>query len=87
MMAEVFSNGESVWVNGGFTGGAIGRFGRNGIDVHSEDTASCLYCTHEPTTAADWETFKREMLRHHGVVVGDAHRPERLEERPDEQGP
>lgn len=75
---EVLSNGETVWVNGGETGGAIGRFGPNGIDVHSADTTSCLYCTHERTTVEDWFTFQSKMLEHHGVRVNDDHTPRRF---------
>jgi hypothetical protein len=75
---EIFSDGRIVWVNGGDTGGAIGRFGLNGIDVHTADTTGCLHCTHERTEAADWDIFVSKMREHHGVKVGDEHRPERF---------
>lgn len=73
---EIQSDGVTVWVHG--PTGTIGRFGRNGIDVHAEDTASCLHCTHDVTTAQDWVTFQLKMLEHHGVVVGDEHKPVRF---------
>jgi hypothetical protein len=75
---EIVSDGRTVWINGGATGGAIGRFGPNGIDVHSLDTTSCLYCTHAKTYVGDWAIFKAKMLEHHGVIVDEGHRPLRL---------
>lgn len=72
---EILSDGVTVWVNG--AGGAWGRFGVNGIDVHSRDASSCLHCTHEPTKSSDWPIFQAKMWEHHGVRVGDDHRPTR----------
>lgn len=65
-----------MWVN--HLTGSIARFGKNGIDVHTADTAGCLYCTHSVTTGADWELFKEKVLEHHDVVVTDEHKPLRL---------
>jgi hypothetical protein len=78
---EVTSDGVTVWVNG--SEGCIGRFGLNGIDIHrpaSEQVAKgqCLHCTHALTTAADWDTFVREMNDFFGVKVRPQHRPDRL---------
>lgn len=74
--AEVTSDGVTVWVNG--INGALARFGQSGIDVHSADTTSCIYCTHKPPTAQDWETFKAKVWEHHGVDVSDDHKPARF---------
>jgi hypothetical protein len=73
---EVTSDGDIVWVN--TAGGAIGRFGRNGIDIHTRDTSGCLYCTHAPTGPWDWHIFQQKMWEMHGVMVTDEHRPTRF---------
>lgn len=78
MEVEILSDGDMVWINGGPTGGAIGRFGKNGIDIHTLDTTGCLHCTHGPTSSADYDTFVAKMLEHHGVAVGAEHRPRRF---------
>lgn len=68
-----------VWVNG--LAGLLGRFGPYGIDVHQPSIAAqseygeCLYCTHEPTTRADWNVFVRKMDEHFGIHVSDEHMP------------
>lgn len=74
--SEILSDGIVVWVNRGT--GCIGRFGKNGIDVHSVDTVTCLHCTHERTSAGDWEVFKEKMIEHHLVLVTDIHKPKRF---------
>jgi hypothetical protein len=71
-LADITSDGVTVWVNG--AGGLLGRFGRNGVDIHrplseQEEKGECLLCTHEPTTLADWEMFVQQMLEHFGVSV------------------
>ena len=73
---EIISDEHTVWVNG--VQGCIARFGPNGIDIHTEDTASCLHCTHEPTEIAEWLVFQAKMREHYGITVTDAHRPTRL---------
>ena len=81
---DVVSDGLTVWVNAA-SGECLGRFGKFGIDVHKKvedqrDGASeCLFCTHGPTTLADWEAFRVSMALHHRVQVGDTHRPSRLQ--------
>lgn len=81
---EITTNGTTVWVNGEQS--LLGRFGKMGIDVHRPLDANgcdgeCLYCTHEPVTERDWETFKVKMLGHHGVVVTDEYKPDRWRAR------
>ena len=71
-LASITSDGVTVWVNG--PGGLLGRFGRNGVDIHrplndQEEKGECLSCTHEPTTLADWNLFVQQMLKHCGVSV------------------
>lgn len=73
---EITTDGTTVWVNSEVC--SIGRFGVMGIDVHSADATSCLHCTHQRTTAEDWETFKQDMLKYHSVHVSDEFKPERF---------
>lgn len=78
---QVESNGTTVWVNSGETGGCLGRFGKTGIDVHHDiDTQmkegkQCLNCTHHPPTNEDWTTFVQDMKKHYGIEVGEEHKP------------
>ena len=68
----------ATWVNDS-VGYCIGRFGRNGIDVHmpagNHSNTECLHCTHGPTSMADWLEFKRLMLTHYQVTVTDKDMP------------
>lgn len=82
--ALVQSDGVTVWVNG--PAFCMGRFGRNGIDIHRApgsqlELGECLFCTHAPTTEEDWETFKTKMNELYGVTVSDKHRPDRFNRR------
>ncbi len=79
---EIAFDGITVWVNDA-NGCNIARFGRFGIDVHrplneQATEGQCLYCTAGEVTKEDWETFKREVLRHHGVTVTDKYKPMRF---------
>jgi hypothetical protein len=82
---DVMSDGVTVWVNG--AGGLLGRFGRNGIDVHQplsvqQQTGSeCLFCTNKPTTASDWDLFVSKMDELHGVQVPDKCIPTRFKKK------
>lgn len=69
----VSANGDTLWVNGE-DGTCWARFSKRwGIDVHRSeamgDAPHCLYCTHGQATATDWETFRAEVLKHHGINV------------------
>lgn len=83
MRAHVESDGITVWVNAS-TGDCIGRFGRNGIDIHRtvqdqmDGKDQCLFCTHAPVTRDEWELFKVKMLELYRVTVTDEHMPERM---------
>ena len=71
---EVVVGSHAVWVNSA-DGHCIGRFGRNGVDVHHalEDALAggpqCLACTHRRTTLEDWHWFRELMFLHHAVAV------------------
>jgi len=81
-LADITTDGVTVWVNG--PRGLLGRFGRNGLDVHrpvedQQEKGECLFCTHEPTTLADWKVFVEKMLLHFGVSVHyEKYMPDRL---------
>lgn len=80
---EIITDGRTVWVN---TWCCIGRFGFAGIDIHREPgeaqtKGECLYCTHEPTTRTDWDTFVQKMKELHGVEVPQQFMPDRFKER------
>ena len=83
MQAHVESDGVTVWVNSQ-QGDCIGRFGRNGIDIHRTVEAQlngadqCLHCTHGAVTADRWQEFKDKMLELYGVTVTDEHKPTRF---------
>ncbi|WP_080443096.1 hypothetical protein [Burkholderia cenocepacia] len=71
----VSSLGDVLWVNG-LDGSCLARFSkRGGIDVHNSATAQlagaseCLYCTHAPAGLSEWETFRVQVLEHHGIAV------------------
>lgn len=78
---EITSDTRTVWINDS-SGCCIGRFSRNGIDVHHagkvqmETGQECIACKPGPVTPGDWRTFQAAMLKHHGVVVSDHHRPQ-----------
>ena len=78
---EVVSDTRTVWVNSGKTGHCLGRFSRWGIDIHAEYDASaaevreCIQCTHVEPTLSGWQQFLAGMWHHHGVTVGDDHKP------------
>ncbi len=78
---DIISDGITVWVNSETA--CLGRFGRQGIDVHTVTPGTgggseCLYCTHGLTIAADWDVFVAKMLEHHGVLVAAKYRPDRF---------
>lgn len=76
---EIISSATATWVNDG--SGCIGRFGKNGIDVHRtvldqvSGVSECLACTHAPTTEDDWQEFRRLMQFHYNIAVPDDARP------------
>lgn len=72
----VAQNHNNVWVNSGVDGSCIGRFSKAfGLDVHRTGSdqmngaPECLYCTHGPTTQAEWLTFCEQMKEHHGITI------------------
>lgn len=84
MKHEIHSDGVTVWVNS--LNGLIGRFGRQGIDIHrvlrqQSSSGECLYCTHAKTVASDWPIFVAKMEELHGVHVPENHKPKRFREQ------
>lgn len=78
---EVISDGAVVWVNAA-DGTCIGRFARQGVDIHKDlaaqiaDGDQCLDCRrHTGDLDADWAYFKAAMARHYGIAVPDDHKP------------
>lgn len=81
LVHDITSDDRTVWVNGAT--GLLGRFGKMGIDIHrplteQQESGECLFCTHEPTTAEDWDVFVVKMKELYGVDVPDSHRPRRF---------
>jgi hypothetical protein len=77
---EVIGDGQTVWVNSG--NGAVGRFGRTRVDVHSPDNTACEDCgpVGDDKVAA-WERFKLGMRTHHKVDVPERFRPTWVQKR------
>jgi hypothetical protein len=77
---ELLSDGRTVWVNGP-SGGLVGRFSKNGIDIHHPVEIQvaagkvCAMCKPGPTNLIDWYAFCNEMINRYGVYVGDKHMP------------
>jgi hypothetical protein len=77
---DITTDGRTVWVN---AASCLGRFGLQGIDIHrpaaeQPDLGECLYCTHGPTTRADWDVFVAKMLEHHAIKVLAKYMPKRF---------
>lgn len=72
-------DGQTVWVNGP-DGGCIGRFGRNGVDIHFDSATQitlgrqCMACTHGRPSPEDWDRFVEHMAGV-GATVPKAARP------------
>lgn len=80
-LVEIDSDGVTVWVNG--ASWLLGRFGRQGIDIHravgeQQECGECLFCTHKPTTREDWDVFVTKMSELHGIRVPQRHMPRRF---------
>jgi hypothetical protein len=68
---QITTDGVTVWVCNEH-GATLGRFGKQGIDIHSgkpDADTECLYCTHVPTTLDDWFVFVGAMIAFHGIQV------------------
>ena len=77
---EIISDGKTVWINDA-TGCCIGRLSRFGIDIHKTGEeqmltgTQCLDCAHDVPKDEMWCYFTASMLRNHGVLVPENHRP------------
>ncbi len=75
---QIESNDTHVWVN---TTGAIGRFNKNGFEVHKkpeeqmETGEECIECYHGKTEVIHWRRWVQEMKKHHDVDIDDDHMP------------
>jgi len=83
MKHEIVTDGITVWVNSGEDGSSIARFGRQGIDIHrsakeQRTLGPCLFCTHAPTTPADWKLFQEKMLELYYLRIDDKFKPKRF---------
>ena len=80
---QIQSDGKVVWINDS-DGCNIGRFSRNGIDIHHRAEQQiaggkqCLDCKAGPCTEADWEYFKAGMLKNYNVLIENKHKPRNL---------
>lgn len=77
MRTEIRSDGRVVWVNGS---ALLGRFSRQGIDVHIDGVCAGDGCVPGPCTKKHWRIFQEQMLKVHKVKVSDKHRPKNLAE-------
>ena len=75
LIIQVSELGDRVWLHAP-DGSTVGRFSKQfGIDVHRTATAQmrgepeCLFCTHAPAGAAEWETFRAAILQHYNFEV------------------
>lgn len=77
---EIVTDGTTVWINGGQ--GLIARFGVRGIDIHrpasEQHAGECLYCTHDQTTADDWDLFVAKVFEYFQIRIGSSHKPVRF---------
>ncbi len=81
MAHDITTDGITVWINS--PDGLLGRFGRQGIDVHrpageQQEQGECLFCTHQRVTVEDWRQFQAKMLEHFKITVGDQYMPVRF---------
>lgn len=70
--------GDAVWIHSYDDGSTVGRFSRQGVDIHNTVTEQlagkpeCRLCTHGRVTVDDWELFKEKSLEFWGVAVPDS---------------
>ena len=72
---EVSTDGRTVWVNSD-SAGAVGRFGKVGIDIHNRNNDSCENCgPHQGNYRQSWSNFRRGIMKVHGMMVPDDFKP------------
>lgn len=68
---------DAVWVHSLSDGSTVGRFGRQGIDLHNSVTdqmagkPECRFCTHGQPSPADWQMFRDRVSEWFGIDVPD----------------
>lgn len=83
---ELTTDGVTVWINSAH-GVCLARFGRGGVDVHTDYEAqaagkTCLRCS----TTPDWGMFVEAVRDHHGIDVPEAARPRWCDAAAPQQG-
>lgn len=73
---EIWTDRRTVWIND--PSGLIGRFSKNGIDVHVSGACQGDSCVPGPCDRKSWDLFKLKMLQLHSVEVMDEHMPDYL---------
>ncbi|WP_230390894.1 hypothetical protein [Reinekea sp. G2M2-21] len=73
--AEFSHYRDAIWVHSCADGSTVGRFGKNGVDIHNTITEQlagapeCRHCTHGRVTAADWQMFREKALEYWRVDI------------------
>lgn len=88
MTHEIDSDGKTVWINGS-DGCCLGRFSRQGIDIHKDyagqqEGGQCLDCKAGPLDRSDWDRFVNGMRIHYGIGVPEKHMPHFLAQQQQE---
>lgn len=74
------TDGRVVWVNG--LAALVGRFSKNGIDVHVDGKCVGDSCSPGPCTVEHWREFQKKMVDLHGITVPDKYMPKFLRSEP-----
>lgn len=82
MNYDVFSNGDTVWVNAS-DGCCIARFSPRGIDIHHNAEQqmagkTCLDCSPGPCRESDWDRFRAVMKEKYSITIEERHKPRKL---------
>jgi hypothetical protein len=67
------TDGRTVWINGPY--GLLGRFSRQGIDVHVNGRCEGDSCVSERCSLQHWRDFQKKMVQYHKIVVSDEYAP------------
>ena len=72
---QIETDGRVVWVNNEML---LGRFSRNGIDVHIDGKCVGESCSAGMCGLEEWVRFQELMIEHHGIEIGDKYMPQYL---------
>lgn len=65
----------AVWIHSAADGSTVGRFGRQGVDLHTTATEQlagmpeCRLCTHGQPSLEEWQLFRSKAYEWWGVTV------------------